>query len=103
MTGKEEKQEIDKIFRSLDMDCDGAVSRKDMETSYKQLGVEMSEDELNSLFAQVNFSGSGKIEYSECAIATMLEKDMVDEYVRVQLNMAREDEIVLFVDSQPIN
>ena len=32
-----------------------------------------------------------------------MEKDMVDQHVRSQLNMVREDEIVLFIHNSPIN
>lgn len=32
-----------------------------------------------------------------------MEKDMVDQHVRAQLNMVREDEIVLFIHNSPIN
>ncbi len=32
-----------------------------------------------------------------------MEKDMVDQYVRSQLNMARDDEVVLMLDDTPFN
>ena len=78
---KHEKEEIDTVFRSLDHDCDGKLTREDVETSYKEFfGRTLSEEDIDSMFAQVNFSGSGAIEYSEFVVASLMEKNLVDDF-----------------------
>ena len=78
---KQEKEEIDTVFRSLDYDCDGRLTREDVETSYKEFfDTTLSDADLDSMFAQVNFSGSGAIEYSEFVVASLMEKNLIDDY-----------------------
>ncbi|CAB9501553.1 MAP kinase-activated protein kinase 2 (Fragment) [Seminavis robusta] len=78
---KQEKEEIDNVFRSLDHDCDGKLTRQDVETSYKEFfGHALSDADLNSMFEQVNFSGSGAIEYSEFVVASLMEKNLIDDF-----------------------
>jgi len=100
-----EKEMIDKAFRALDKSCNGQITKKDLNSSFVDLfGDDSSsddssssedEDDMNksndtggdnscadlvdSIFEQVNFSGSGAIQYSEFAIVMMLEKNMVDD------------------------
>lgn len=77
---KDEKEEIDSVFRSLDFDCDGKLTRDDVMQSYKEFfGEELSKNEIDLMFRQVNFSGSGAIEYSEFVASTVMEKNLVDE------------------------
>lgn len=97
----EEKEMIDKAFRALDKSCNGQITKKDLNSSFVDLFGEDSDDDdssddeeemetsavvdnscaelVDNIFEQVNFSGSGAIQYSEFAIVMMLEKNMVDE------------------------
>jgi len=77
---KEEKEEIDGYFRALDLDCDGKISREDFMESYTCFfDLDLCEDEIEEIFEQVNFSGTGAIEYSEFAVATMVENGRVND------------------------
>jgi len=98
---REEKEIIDKAFRALDRGCNGTISKSDLNSSMTDLfkdsesensgsGDDDSDDDsiaddnshaklIDEIFDEVNFSGTGAIQYSEFAIVTMLEKDMVDE------------------------
>lgn len=77
---KEEKEEIDMVFRSLDFDCDGKLTKADVKQSFKEFfGEDISEEDLDVMFHQVNFSGSGAIEYSEFVASTLMEKNLVDD------------------------
>ena len=69
------------MFRLLDTDNDGKLSRADVRKSYKDLfDQDMSDDEITAMFRQVNFGGEGEaIEYSEFVVASLTEKDMIDE------------------------
>lgn len=77
---QEEKDEIDEVFRSLDISCNGQLSKEDLIRCYKEyFDQKLSEKEADRLFEQVNFSGSGYIEYSEFTIAIMMSQNMVNE------------------------
>lgn len=77
---KEEKEEIDVVFRSLDVDCDGRLTKQDIQQSYCNFfGQPISDDEINVMFAHVNFSGTGAIEYSEFVVASMMENNLIDQ------------------------
>jgi len=99
---KDEKAIIDKAFRALDKSCQGTITKADLNSSFADLfsnGDEESDNDsassasgnlndnsnksraslVDNIFEQVNFSGSGAIQYSEFAIVTMLEKNMVDD------------------------
>ena len=78
---KEEKEEVDEMFSTLDVDCDGKISEEDMKAVYKEhYDLELSEDDLSGIMYEVNLSGSGSITYSEFVIASMLEKGLVSEH-----------------------
>jgi Ca2+-binding EF-hand superfamily protein len=85
-----EKEEIDEIFRSLDTAGKGSLTSDDLRRAYQDFfqgdeegddnnGNVISDEQIQELFKQVNFSGSGAIEYSEFVIATMMEKNLIDD------------------------
>ena len=77
---KEEKEEIDAVFRTLDFDCDGKLTPADLKQSYREFfGQELSNTDIKLVFDQVNYSKSGAIEYSEFVASTLMEKYLVDE------------------------
>lgn len=104
---KDEKAVIDKAFRALDKGCSGQITKADLNSSFADLfdaadgdsdddddndsseegggrrgGGDSGEERakvVDEIFEHVNFSGSGSIQYSEFAIVTMLEKNMVDD------------------------
>lgn len=80
LLSQEEKDHIDDVFRHLDTSCDGQLDRGDLKRGYKEyFNTEPTDTEVDNLFDEVNFSGSGAIEYSEFAIAILMAKDKVDD------------------------
>ena len=78
---KEEKEEVEQMFRTLDVDCDGKISDEDMKAIYKEhYDMDLCDDDLSGIMYEVNLSGSGAITYSEFVIASMLEKGLVSEH-----------------------
>jgi len=76
----DETEEIGHVFRSLDFAGHGKLKPEDLKRAYREVfDVDMSDDDIQEMIKQVNFSGSGAIEYSEFVIATMMEKNMVDD------------------------
>jgi calcium-dependent protein kinase len=86
---KSEKEEIDEVFRVLDVDCSGRLSKEEVKCGYNEFfGQELSDEEVNIIFKRVNFSGSGSIEYSEFVVASLMSKDLLND---VKLKAAFEE------------
>ena len=75
---RREKDMIDSLFRTLDTNCDGKLSREELRLGFEIFqGKDLAEDDLDDIFRRVNFCGSGVIEYSEFVVASM--QDLFDE------------------------
>lgn len=75
-----EKDEIDELFRALDSNCDGRLTKDELKKGYKAfLDRDLSDRELDDISSRVNFSCSGAIEYSEFVVACMKQKNLLDE------------------------
>jgi calcium-dependent protein kinase len=75
LVSKEEKESIDKLFRSMDTDSDGKLGRPEVQVGYKSIfGHDFDKDELEKLFQEVDMNGDGIIEYSEFVVAAMDEE-----------------------------
>lgn len=75
-----EKDEIDKVFRIVDADCSGKLSRDELKVAFRDFyHKNLTDEEIDVLFKKVNFSGSGTIEYSEFVVACMMENSILDE------------------------
>ena len=77
MVLKEERKAIDHVFRALDTEKDGRLSRAEVKKGYaKCFHRELADAELDDLFSRVDFNNTGFIEYSEFVVAAMNEKDL---------------------------
>lgn len=62
----------------MDLNGDGKLQKDEIKKGYKQyFGRELTQDELDDMFAQVDADGSGEIEYSEFVVATLNEKNLL--------------------------
>jgi calcium-dependent protein kinase len=76
---KEEREEIDRVFRGMDDDCDGRLSKADVRKGYKLFfDKELSDDETDKLFERINTSETGYIDYTEFVIAAMQKSKILD-------------------------
>ena len=76
---KSEKDEIDEVFRVLDADCSGRLSKEEVKYAYEEFyEQDLSDEDVELIFKRVNFSGSGFIEYSEFVIASLMSKQLID-------------------------
>lgn len=77
---KEEKEAIDEVFRALDLNCDGKLTPDEIKTGYKDFfDKDLSDQEVEAIFKRVNFRGTGAIDYSEFVVASMFEKNLLDD------------------------
>jgi len=77
---KDEKEGVDAIFRAMDVDCDGKLSRDEIKLSWNEhFGQALGKEELETIFQQVDSDESGEIDYSEFVMATMNARNLVSE------------------------
>lgn len=80
MLTKQEKEKIDAIFRAMDTNCDGKLSKSEIQSGYKEhFGRDLGEEEVDAIFARVDTDYSGAIDYSEFVAATTNEKSFISQ------------------------
>ena len=56
------REEIDKVFRLLDADCSGQLTKDEVQTGFSEYyNRTLTDKAVDDLFTRVNFSGSGEI------------------------------------------
>lgn len=76
----EEKEVIDEVFRALDTNSDGKLTPDEIKSGYKEFyDKELTDEEVHDIVKRVNFRGNGAIDYSEFLVASMFEKNLLDE------------------------
>ncbi|CAB9505617.1 MAP kinase-activated protein kinase 2 (Fragment) [Seminavis robusta] len=76
---KEEREEIDRVFRGMDSDRDGKLSKEDIRKGYKRFfDKELSNKETDKLFERINMNGDGYVDYTEFVIAAMQKSKILD-------------------------
>jgi calcium-dependent protein kinase len=78
LTSKEEKKDLEKIFRSMDKDGNGTLDRQEVLYGYEEhFGVAITEEAVDAMFQSVDLDGNNCIDYTEFVMATMNEKDLI--------------------------
>ena len=63
MTTKEEKNDLMKIFKALDTNGDGKITREELIEGYNK-SLAITDDEIDSLMRKLDNDGSGSIDYT---------------------------------------
>lgn len=74
LSTKEDKQEMLELFKSLDRDSSGTLSKQELVEGFHLIfgdEVEDVEAEIDKIIAQVDSNQSGDVDYSEFVLATM--------------------------------
>jgi len=78
LLSKQEKEDIDKVFRAMDANGDGKLSKEEIKNGYAEyFGKSLTDEQIDEMFAQVDADGNGEIDYSEFVVATMNEKNLL--------------------------
>lgn len=77
---KQEKNKIDKIFKAMDKNGDGKLSKDEIKDGYEEhFGKLMDETELMDMFDKIDVDRSGFIDYSEFVVASMNETEILSD------------------------
>ena len=75
---KGEKENLSKIFKSIDKNGDGKLDKEEILEGYdKFFGKAMDKEDIIKMFESVDTDNSGFIEYSEFVVAAMNEKNVL--------------------------
>lgn len=78
LLSKSEKENIDKIFKVLDKNGDGKLSKEEILEGYDSyFGKTLDKDDIEKMFESVDIDKSGFIDYSEFVVASMNEKQLL--------------------------
>ena len=78
MLTKSERENLDKIFKALDKNGDGKLSKEEITEGYDLFfGKSMDKEGIEKMFDSVDIDKSGFIDYSEFVIASMNEKALL--------------------------
>lgn len=75
MVSKTEREELARVFKKLDLNGDGRLSKDEIKDGYaKHFGRLISDKEVDFMFNAVDTDQSGYIDYTEFVVAAMNEK-----------------------------
>jgi calcium-dependent protein kinase len=75
---KAEKENLARIFKAIDKNGDGKLSKDEIFDGYDQFfGKNLDKGEIEKMFDAVDIDKSGYIDYSEFVIAAMNEKQLL--------------------------
>lgn len=78
LLNKDETCQLEKIFKDLDENGDGMLSKEELLNGYeKSFGVPINEEEVDKMFNAIDTDGSGTIDYTEFVVATVNEKSLI--------------------------
>ena len=77
---KQETEALEKVFKAFDVAGEGLVNKEEFRRGLKEiLNLEISEEEMDKIFEEVDINDSGELEYSEFITACKTDKELLAE------------------------
>ena len=77
---KDEKDELLKTFKALDLDGDGQLTKDELTIGYSKLmGEEEAKKEVDRIFVTIDVNGTGAIDFTEFLLATVNHKKLLSQ------------------------
>jgi len=77
---KDEKDELLKTFKALDLDGDGQLTHDELMIGYSKLmGEEEAKKEVDRIFTTIDVNGTGAIDFTEFLLATVNHKKLLSQ------------------------
>jgi calcium-dependent protein kinase len=76
---KDEIINLRKIFKSIDLNCDGKISKEELLYAFSELNLDIDENELNEIIEVIDMDKSGFIEYEEFITSLINKRKLLTE------------------------
>ena len=77
---KEEQAQVDAVFQQLDILRDGKLRPKEVKAAFLiSLGIVLTDDDIDDIMARCDINRNGSLDYSEFAVASMSEKELMSD------------------------
>ena len=97
LLSKSEKENLARIFKAIDKNGDGKLSKEEIMDGYDQFfGKNMDKNDVEKMFDAVDIDKSGFIDYSEFVIASMNEKNLLTNE-KLQQAFKMFDKVLLYL------
>ena len=78
LTKEDEKVDLGRIFKAIDLDGDGNLTKEEVLQGYEQhFGIPITEEQVNEMFDRTDLDGNGTIDYTEFVMATCNENKIM--------------------------
>lgn len=78
LVSKDQREELARVFKHLDQNGDGKLSKDEIKDGYQvHYGRLISDKEVDAMFDAVDTDQSGYIDYTEFVVAAMNEKELL--------------------------
>ena len=87
-TDKEELNKLKKIFYKIDLNLDGKLSKSEFEQAFKEAGIDINKEQIETIMKTIDFDGNGFIEYEEfIRVALPKEKLFTEKNLKIAFDM----------------
>ena len=87
-TDKEELNKLKKIFYKIDLNLGGKLSKSEFEQAFKEAGIDINKEQIETMMKSIDFDGNGFIEYEEfIRVALPKEKLFTEKNLKIAFDM----------------
>lgn len=93
LVSKSEKEKLAQMFKTFDKNGDGRLDKKEIQEGYEKYHSKIiGDDEIDTIFGQIDVDGSGYIDYTEFVASAMnMEALMTDQKLKRAFDMFDND------------